>query len=209
VLTKLFVSLCLFGLTADAVTIQFVNVGSGDNNAVAYVGPYNLLVNGVLTQGTCISPFLEVDPPYQWTANVDPIADFADPQYTQLLQAAWLVGQFAASSDQIGIQQAVWNLFGAAYTDTDTLSWGAAAVSGYLSVNPSNFSVLVPVPADFTQSFLIESGVSGIESSVPEPALWWIVAAALVVFWRGDAGNGRFDPRRFRRAHFIPGAVSQ
>ena len=186
--TKLLVSLWLFCAAAGATAVQFVNVGSGVNNGAAYVGPYNLLVDGVETPGTCISPTLEVAPPFQWEANLDPITDFADAVQTQLLKAAWLTEQFVVSADTAAIHQAIWNLFGSNYADADTLSWAAAADAGFSSVDAARFAVLVPTD-HLTQSFLIES-------RVPEPRLWWTVPAILVVgLRRGKTVDGTPDTR--------------
>lgn len=151
----------------SAATVVFVNAGSGNSgnglsNGSYYVGPYNLLVDGVPEQGTCISWNLEVGPPFTWQANVVDAFSFADS--TVILQSEWLNLQFATRPDWIQIHQAIWDLFGASYSDSATLNLLAAArtPANFMSVDPASFGVLVPIPSDLTQSFLVPT-------STPEP----------------------------------------
>ena len=148
--------LFLLAITLSANTITFVNAPTGQT------GPYNLLEDARAIQGTCISWNLLVAPPYTWEATEYRVADFSDPMRTELLEAAWLNTQFAVNPDTVSIHQAIWDLFGATYTDSSTLQWERRAEQNYGSIDPYGFYLLVPNQANFTQSFLVQEGV-------PEP----------------------------------------
>jgi len=158
---------------AQASTVQFVSAGSGANDGADYVGPYNLLIDGQPVKGTCISYDLRVGPPNTWTATAEPVSDFAPEYQVKLLEAEWLNHQFATSNDTVGIHHAIWNLFGATYAGTG--QWLSEAQQNYRSVDPNSFDLLVPVPANYTQSFLIEH-------PTPEPATVILLALGIGLF---------------------------
>jgi hypothetical protein len=168
--------LFLLAISLSASTIQFVNPGSGANNGSVYVGPYNLLEDGTPIQGTCITWDLIVGPPFVWDAQREYLSDFTEPQRTKLLEAEWLTLQFIQGQDWAPIHQAIWDIFGAGYTDSSTLSWERQAQQNYGSVDPYGFYLLVPNPVDFTQSFIVQT---------PEPATLGLIGLALIgVGWR-------------------------
>jgi|ERR1035441_3718161 hypothetical protein len=168
---------------ASASTVTFLGT-SGANNGSVFVGPYSLIEDDLYISGTCISFDLHVGPPWTWQAEREYIGSFSGPMRTELLEAEWLNQQFASNSDWAGIQQAIWTLFGAGYSDPDTLSWVARSEANWGSVDPNSFYVLVPVTLDETQSYLVD---------VPEPGMFWLIGGGLVAI--GAAG------RRMRTSH--------
>jgi hypothetical protein len=130
-----------------ASTIQFISAGP-QNNGVEYVGPYSLTIDGIPVLADCVSPSLPVAPPYTWQADLVPIVDYTGSAETTLLEQQWLNTQFAVNSDWVGIQQAIWYLSGADYSDSDTLGWIALAQANYGSVNTAAVTVIVPIDPD-------------------------------------------------------------
>ena len=152
-----------------SVMVAFVDAGTG--------GPYDLTVNGVLTPGTCISPFQSINAGI-WAANIVQISDFAYPQSLALEESAWLTEQFTISpAESPQIQEAIQNFWGAVYTSPEVLAWDVEAQSHASSINPAEFAVLVPVSANISQNFLIEV--------VPEPATMIMIGMGLAALgWR-------------------------
>ena len=181
---KTLLALLLFAAALPAATVEmgFTGAMTGINDGSYYVGPYNLTIDGVPTTGVCITWDLEVGPPYLWIADLQPVSAFAPAEQTALLEADWLALQFTPSDEAqwVSIHHAIWDLFGASYTDTGT--WLALAAADYGSVNPNSFLVAVPTP-DITQSFLIQT---------PEPRLCWI-GLGFLVLW---AGFGWYERKR-------------
>src|ERR1039457_7066645 len=121
---------------ATPVSVTFLGSSTQANNGSFYVGPYNLTVDGAPVLGTCVNWDLEVGPPYSWEANELPL-----PNTQQFLSAVWLTEQFIGYPDWVSIHQAIWDEFGASYSDPTTLGWLAQAnnPANYGSVDASNF----------------------------------------------------------------------
>lgn len=175
-LALLFAALLLAAPLAFADTIDFTGT-AGVSNGTTYVGPYNLTDDGVAILGTCITFNLEVGPPYEWTADLEGLGSFTDPMKTELIEAEWLNLQFSSSSDWVGIHQAIWDLFGASFSDSDTLKWvgQAETKSNWSTVDTTSFGVLVPQPEDVAQWFLVTDS-----KSTPEPSLLFLVGGGLL-----------------------------
>jgi hypothetical protein len=169
------VSLLLLVAVLPAATVDFISAGP-QNNGTDYVGPYSLTVDGIPILGDCISPFQTVAPPYTWQASIIPL-----PLTVPLLEQAWLDEQYAINSDWVGIQQAVWDLSGTSYSDSDTLGWETAAAVNYSSVDPSEFYLIVPTDQD-AQTFLIQV--------TPEPGTLLLIGCGLFVVGVRRVGSG-------------------
>jgi len=158
-------------------------------NGTSY-GPYDLVVNGVATLGTCINNNLTISSGETWTADADPIIDFSattSPTATVVLEAEYLNWQFTAanSSNWTYIQEAIWNLTGASFTSgqpatspQNPLYWTNLAAAGYPSVSPGSFYVLVPEAGTqsvggLPQAFLINL-------SAPEPGTFVLAGTAFI-----------------------------
>ena len=120
----------MLGLSAHAstVSVTFAGAPTGVNDGADYVLPYQLNINGILTDATCYDIFDNVTGGESWTANA-----------LTLNQAA-ATGQFSGSGDslssykevgflslqttnspqdQIDLQHDIWNVFAAGtYTVT-------------------------------------------------------------------------------------------
>ena len=158
---RLIILLLSFSAALSASTITFVGPGTGATDGSVYVGPYDLTVDGLPIKATCFTYDLHVGPPYEWPADVVTMGAFSGNELTKLEEAAWLVEQFAASTDWAGIHHGIWDIFGAGFTDPDSLGWMTAAEVHYGTVDPSQWDVVVPVNSEEAQHFL--------ERVVPEP----------------------------------------
>jgi hypothetical protein len=120
--TTMLTAILTLGLSAHAgtVSVTFIGVPTGVNDGVDYVLPYQLNINGVLTDATCYDIFDNVTGGQSWTANA-----------LTLSQAA-ATGQFSGGADslsgykevgflslqtinspqnQIDLQHDIWNVF--------------------------------------------------------------------------------------------------
>jgi hypothetical protein len=195
---SLFLLTLSFSVFAGTVNVTFVNGGTGASNGAVYVGPYNLIVDGVDTSATCINSTLEVGPPNSWTASVIPFTNYSGATETELLELEWLNIQFGFDSDWVGIHQAIWNINltatqsgispapdnlsntpgppqSAPFTDADTLSWVAKAETStnYGSVNLDNYALLLSGSDPLVQSFLITN-------PSPEPTTMALFGSGLI-----------------------------
>ena len=175
---KLLIPFLLLTSWASADTIQFLGSLTQENNGIYYVGPYNLLDNGVPILGTCITWNLEVGPPYSWQATDYQLVDFSAPVQQELEEAEWLNLQFSTQPLAYWpyVHQAIWDIFGANYSDSFTLSWETEAQENYQAAG--KFSVLIPNEEDLTQSFLVPAAATS------EPGSFWIGFMALAL-WVG------------------------
>ena len=128
------------------------------------------MVDGIPALGTCIDASVEVAS--TWQAYFYDPSEAAQPLQTELQEAQWLNAQFSSSPDWVGIHQAIWDIFGAAYGDLGTLAWLSSAQANYSSIDPSSFSLLQPVPDGASQRFLVETA--------PEPTMFGLVGLALI-----------------------------
>jgi hypothetical protein len=176
----LFALFILAVAACGAATITFVDAPTG------YAGPYRLLEDGRPIWGTCYNFTFHVAPPYVWEAQEYQVTDFSDPEPTNLLEAEWLNTQFAASPDTVGIHQAIWDLFGSAFTDAGTLAWEQSAQRNYGSIDPATFYMLIPAAATSIQPFLVTRADPPPQELSPEPGTWLLCGGVLliVVGWR-------------------------
>jgi len=185
---------------ASAATITFLDPGAYVSNGVSYVGPYDLrittAVDSYLTQGICISPFIEIAG--VWAATEYPIVDFADlpqPFAFNVQRAAWLAEQFTPAN-LIPVQEAMWTLFGDSYPADPVV---AAWVQASLGKTPAGqWDAWVPVVAGASQTVLVRETTS---SRVPEPGPWWLTLSGIGFCLAGMTRRFRF--RRLPRQFFV------
>jgi hypothetical protein len=170
---KLFqVFFLLTAASCFAASIQFTGPSTGSNNGSSYVGPYNLLINGLPTEGMCVTYSIEISSGESWTANIDTLSSFSLPDQKLYLEEFYLDTQFNISTDWVGIQQAAWDIFNpGTFTDPDTNYWLTKAQINYVTVNPNLFLVVVPIPTDAAQTFIIPS---------PEPISLFLFGSGLI-----------------------------
>jgi hypothetical protein len=157
-------------LLGNQVAVTFVGPSAPDTFNNIYVGPYDLTVDGVPVVGTCISWDLEVGPPWSWEANKIIMDAIPTDQVATYLEAEWLNQQFDHSTDWVGIHKTIWALFGAPYSDPDTIGWEQAAEQNYPSV-ANSFYMLFPENIGEAQAFLV---------TVPEPTMLVLIGGGLL-----------------------------
>ena len=204
---------------ASADTIQFTGVPTGVNDGVYYVTPYQITINGAPQLVTCYDTLDDVNFGDTWQANILTMNQAASTGYFSgpnalagYQRVAWLDGQsYSTQAQQVGLQHAIWNVFGAAPTTTpEELQYEAAAdiaqSNGYAGYDFSGFRFVDQVGGvaghmGTEQGFVFEqistpTGTSGGPvPAVPEPNSFalWICGLLLIGFWR-------FGPRPRRAA---------
>ena len=204
---KLFTTLGLLaGLTAiaPADTIVFKGMPTGVTDGSYYVMPYQLTVDGVAFTVTCYDNYDEVNTGDTWQAQVLTIQQaavsgfFSESDETARYQRiAWLSARSYANADQqIALQHAIWNVFGAAYETDGSLLYEAAAddaaATGYAGFDFSRFRFIQQAGAHagdpgVRQAFIYAvslppSGGSDTPGpAVPEPASLGLLGSALLI----------------------------
>jgi len=154
---KILLSLVLaFSCLANTETIQFTGPTTGASNGSVAVGPYNLIIDGIATTGVCITFDVDITAGQIWQAETKTVTDFSNSQ--TLLEAEYLIQQFATSTDWVYIHQAIWDTQEpGTFTDNITLAWLSQAQTNYIFVNPNSFSIQVPVPTNASQFFITQN----------------------------------------------------
>ena len=131
---------------AQANTIQFVGVPTGVNDGRYYVLPYEISIDGTNQLVTCYDFFDDVNVGDIWQAQLlNPDQGAASGFFSgegeggalaDYERVAWLDAQtYTTSAQQIGLQYAIWNVFGMYQTTAESLTYSdaatAAAASGY------------------------------------------------------------------------------
>ena len=157
-------------LLADTVNMGFIGPSTSINDGTDYVGSYDLTIDGTPVLGVCITWDMRVGPPYAWTADLLPVSTFSPTEQVALLESDWLALQFTPTNESqwAAIHHAIWDEFGASYTDAGP--WLALAAENYGLIDPTSFQVAVPTP-DATQSFLIQT---------PEPGEWPVLLGLML-----------------------------
>jgi hypothetical protein len=112
------------GLSAHAstVSITFVGTPTGVNDGAAYVMPYLLNINGVLTNATCYDIFDTVTSGQSWTANALTLTQaaatgqfsYGASSLSSYKNVGFLSQQTTNSAqNQIDLQHDIWNIFAA------------------------------------------------------------------------------------------------
>jgi hypothetical protein len=129
---------------ASADSIQFIGVPTGVNDGYYYDLPYEISIDGVDQLVTCYDVFDDVNFGDNWQASLSTLSQasaigyFArDPNaMAGYEEIAWLDAQaYTNTTQQIGLQYAIWNVFGTYATSAASLAYtaqaNAAAASGY------------------------------------------------------------------------------
>jgi hypothetical protein len=120
------------GLSAHAgtVSVTFIGTPTGVNDGADYVMPYQLNINGVLTDATCYDIFDNVTGGQSWTANALTLNQAAATgqfgggvnSLSGYEEVAFLSLQTTNSSqNQVDLQHDIWNVFG---SDTYSVTTG-------------------------------------------------------------------------------------
>ena len=201
---------------ANAADIQFVGVPTGVNDGHYYVMPYQISIDGVLELVTCFDVYDDVNFGDEWQANLltvnqAALSGFFSPDtaaQAKYEEVAWLDAQtYQNTAQQIGLQYAIWNVFGTAPSTSESLQYvaeaNAAASSGYQGFDFSNVRFIeqiggVPRQEGTKQAFVYWEAPptvrSGAASVVPEPGSGLLFIAGLVLI----GGIAAFAPA-FRR----------
>lgn len=192
---------------ADADTIQFVAAPTGVNDGTNYVLPYEVTIDGTPQLVVCYDIYDDVNGGDTWQAellNLDQAASSGffstnTGELAEYEEVAWLDAQtYSTPAQQIGLQYAIWDVFGTYGFTPDSLAYtaaaNAAAALGYAGFNFSG--------ARFIQEVGVTSGQPGTEQafvywepqpnetgSVPEPGtlLLFVLGSILLAGRRGLA----------------------
>lgn len=131
------ITLCLtLSFSAGADTIVFNGVPTGVNDGQYYVMPYEVAIDGVAQLVACYDIYDEVNFGDVWQANILTLGQvaasgfFSDQPnaYDRYARIGWLESQtYSNNSQQIGLQYAIWSVFGTAPATADALAYEAAA----------------------------------------------------------------------------------
>lgn len=160
--------LCTGILQAGTITVTFAGAGTGVNDGVYYVMPYQILLDqgsgAHRTDVICYDVFDDVRVGDSWTANLLDLADAASYGYfsarPQALasyeEIAWLSVQSYSNKDQqVALQHAIWDVMGSSPLEqnarqrADLAAWQdaamAAALGGYAGFDFSHIGFIEQV----------------------------------------------------------------
>jgi hypothetical protein len=187
---------------ASADSIQFIGVPTGVNDGYYYDLPYEISINGVDELVTCYDVFDDVNFGDQWQANLLTVSQasatgfFAtDPgALAGYEEIAWLDAQaYNSTAQQIGLQYAIWNVFGSYATSTASLAYtaeaNAAAASGYQGFSFDNVRFIEQIggvvgQSGTEQAFVYWESTPGQAGNsalaTPEPVTYFLVLLGLL-----------------------------
>ena len=183
------------GLSAHAgtVTITFVGTPTGVNDGADYVMPYQLNINGVLTNATCYDIFDSVTGGQSWTANELTLTQAAATgqfggganSLTGYKEVGFLSQQATNSAqNQIDLQHDIWNVFAAGtYSVTTGMQQylNLLATPTYTNFNFSGLLFLEDVKCkDRAQAFVIDPPTAS-----PEPGTVVLMGAGALLIGIG------------------------
>jgi len=181
---------------ASADNIQFVGVPTGVNDGYYYDLPYEISINGVDELVTCYDVFDDVNFGDQWQANLSTLSQASASGYFSTEpgamagyeEIAWLDAQaYTNTAQQIGLQYAIWDVFGNYATTPDSLAYTAAALaaaaSGYQGFSFDNVRFIeqiggVVAQPGTEQAFVYWEAPPGL--ATPEPATATLVLLGLL-----------------------------
>ncbi len=186
--------------------IQFVGAPTGVNDGQFYVLPYQIRIDGNLTLVTCYDSLDEVSPGDTWQANLLNVSDAANFGYfsgkinslSLYERIAWLSSRtYSNVSQQIGLQHAIWNVFGSAAMTADATTYANAAdteaAGGYSGFSFSTFRFIeqvggVPGSQGTKQAFVFRQPLA----PMPEPgAMAQLAGGVLLTLAAGRYFNHR------------------
>ena len=187
------------------------------NDGYYYDLPYEISINGVDELVTCYDVFDDVNFGDKWQANLLSLSQAsatgffsADPAaLAGYEEIAWLDAQaYTNPTEQIGLQYAIWNVFGTYATTPDSLAYtaeaNAAAASGYQGFSFNNVRFIEQIGGvvgqNGTEQAFVYWEAPPTESlntarATPEPATASLVLLGLLSF----ATIGRLLDRRFKQ----------
>jgi hypothetical protein len=190
---KIVLGFLFAGLLAYAapVNVTEVSVGNGVSNGSYYVGPYMLSIDGGPgVASICVDPLHDSNPGDTWLANLtqlgsDNLSNTYQPAAgTQYEEAAYLFSLITQpGADQIGLQEAIWQIM--APTDPDSgihTSATAAefigqaqneAQNNFAGFDPSQYMIVSAVDSPLHQEFLTTN-------TVPEPTTFSLLGLACI-----------------------------
>jgi hypothetical protein len=187
---------------ANADNSQFVGVPTGVNDGHYYDLPYEVSINGVDQLVTCYDIFDDVNFGDKWQANLLTLSQASASGYfsanpgalASYEEVAWLDAQsYQNTSQQIGLQYAIWNVFGNYATSADSLAYtaqaNAAAASGYQGFSFNNVRFIEQIGGvsgqnGTEQAFVyweapaLQSG--NVPLGTPEPAAFFLASLGLL-----------------------------
>jgi hypothetical protein len=188
---------------ANADSIQFIGAPTGVNDGAYYDLPYQISINGVNELVTCYDLFDDVNSGDRWQANLLTLSQAAASGFFSTDQGAlaryeeiaWLDAQsYQNTTQQIGLQYAIWNVFGTYATTAASQSYvtqaNAAAASGYQGFSFNNVRFIEQIGGvagkpGTEQAFVYwETPATQSESTgraTPEPATVWLFLASLLL----------------------------
>lgn len=200
-------------LLASASNIQFVGVPTGVNDGVDYVTPYEIKIDGTPQLVTCYDIYDDVNFGDTWNAEIlslkqAALTGFFSTDKNALAdyeRVAWLDAQsYQGSAQQIGVQYAIWSVFGTAPSTPAAGKYeaaaDAAAASGYAGFDFSNVRFIeqdggVPGKNGTKQAFVYWAGpttaiqAGGGSLSTPEPRTVWLAVVGLIFLGSWILGN--------------------
>ncbi len=136
---------------AIADTIQFLGVPTGVNDGQYYALPYQIAIDGTADLVACYDIFDDVNFGDIWQGNLLTLAQAAASGYFSMdanalagyERIAWLDAQpYQNAAEQIGLQYAIWNVFGSSQSSADAVIYeaeaNAASAAGYSGFDFSN-----------------------------------------------------------------------
>ncbi|HTA47385.1 MAG TPA: hypothetical protein VK789_33315 [Bryobacteraceae bacterium] len=121
---------------ANADIIQFVGAPTGVNDGSYYVLPYEVTVDGTPILVVCYDIYDEAYSGDTWQAQLMDLNQAASSGFFSTTsgaladyeEVAWLDAQtYSTAAEQIGLQYAIWNVFGTYGSTPDSLEYTAAA----------------------------------------------------------------------------------
>jgi hypothetical protein len=195
-----FGSISIFLLSAAAAcasTIVFEGAPTGVNDGSWYVLPYEITIDGSSQLVACYDTFDDVNSGDTWNASLLTLDQAANSGYFTAGNAlanyeriAWLYAQpYSDTDQQIGLQYAIWNVFGSAPNTADSIAFEnaatQAAANGYQGFDFSGFRFIqqpgiTAGSPGAEQAFVYQVSVSGRGNPVaPEPSTLWSLAGGL------------------------------
>ncbi len=189
-IAAIFALLAAATLPGAAATIDFVGPLTQVNDGSYYVLPYQVTIDGVYQQVTCFDILDNVNDGDIWQAGILTLPQAAASGFftgSDVLagyeRAAWLsVQSYSTPDQQVGLQHAIWNIFGSTAETPDSLSYeaaaDAAAASNYAGFDFSQFRFIQQAGAvagslNTEQAFVFQDGfidgMTGQSAATPEP----------------------------------------
>src|ERR1700710_1495993 len=121
---------------ANASSIQFIGVPTGVNDGTYYDLPYEVTIDGRPQLVACYDIYDDVNFGDTWQAQLLDLSHAASSGYfattpnalSKYERVAWLdAQQYHNAAEQIGLQYAIWDVFGTYRTNSQSLAFAAAA----------------------------------------------------------------------------------